>query len=62
MCVDKATTVPEWARPILDSLHSLVCELAQERGDDPEYGDYTDTAKAARKLEYVLDACLHEEA
>ena len=62
MCVDKATPVPKWARPIFEALHTLVNELAMERDSDNEYSDYTDTAKAARELEYVLDACLHEEA
>jgi hypothetical protein len=62
MCVDKATTVPEWARPILDSLHELASALRQDGQPDGEYGSPTDTASAADVLESLLYSLLHEEA
>jgi hypothetical protein len=62
MCVDKATTVPEWARPILDSLHTLASALRQDGQPDGEYGSPTQTADAADALEDLLYSLLHEEA
>ena len=62
MCVDKATTVPEWARPILDSLCELAGALRRDGQPDGEYGRPPDTADAADVLEALLYGLLHEEA
>ena len=65
--MDKVTPVPKWARPILDSLHTLADALRQDGQPNGEYGSPTDTALAAGALEdllyeYLIAGCECEEA